>query len=585
MSFRTPCFTIVTVALLLTSTALAFADAPAELDRFEDVESHRVRTTQGVVAADHRIASEAGAEALAQGGTAADAGVVAMLTLGVTNPFASGLGGGGFCLYRPADTGQTEVLDFRETAPAAAHRDLYRVDGEVDHQLARQGGLANGVPGEPAGLWALHGRYGELAWEDVVEPSRRLADQGFPVGEKLATYLQDMADEFENWPELAAIFQNEEGQYLAEGDLMVRDDLVRALTLLRDEGVRPFYVGPIADAIAEASRAHGGVLTSDDLAAYALRSRQPVVATFEDYEIHAMPPPSSGGIALAQALQIVAARGIGDDPGDADTMHTVVEALKHAFADRARWLGDTDFVDVPTERLLSPEYAAERAEQIDPDAVLPTEAYGTVAPDADAPGTSHLSVADAQGNLLACTTTVNTRFGSLVHVPEYGIILNNEMADFSVEPGEPNIFGLVGNEQNAVAAGKRPLSSMSPTLVTRNGEPYMTLGASGGPTIITGVYLTLLNLIAFDRSPLEAVAAPRIHHQWIPESLFVEREGQPYADGLRRRGHDLQTRRAYNAVQLIVRDRQHWIGVSDPRKGGRPAAADSSAAPASTERP
>ena len=567
------CFTIVTFAVSFILPGTVLAESPhAPQERFPQVEQHRLESAHGIVAADHRYASEAGAEILAQGGNAADAGVVAMLVLGITHPFASGLGGGGFCLYHEAEVGETTVLDFREIAPAKAHRDLYAVDGEVDHGLARRGGLAVATPGEPAGLWSLHGRFGHLPWEDLFEGPRRLAEQGFPVGATLAEAIEQRADDFVDFPELAAVFQDEQGTYLTEGDLLVRDDLVRALEVLETHGVHPFYAGEVAQAIAQAAQAQGGILTVDDLAAYRLERRKPIVGEFRGMEIHSMPPPSSGGIALIQALNLLEALDLPENLDDPLTLHLMVEALKHAFADRARWLGDTDFVDVPVEKLISREYAQELAQRVDLDQVLETEEYGTIAPDPEAAGTAHLSVVDAQDNLLACTTTINTRFGSMVYVPEFGLILNNEMADFNVEPGEPNIFGLIGNEQNAVAAGKRPLSSMSPTLLLRDGVPWMTLGASGGPTIITGTYLTLLRTLVYGEDLLDAITAPRLHHQWIPETLFVETEPFPGADHLTERGHSLSHRRAYNAVQAILRGDGHWIGVSDPRKGGVPAA-------------
>ena len=567
------CFAFVTLALVFSLSGSAFAEEDAvEKPTFENVEHHRIESDFGVVAADHRYASEAGAEILQSGGNAADAGVVAMLVLGITNPFSSGLGGGGFCLYHENDRDTTTVLDFRETAPAAAHRDMYIVGGEARPDLARRGGLAVATPGEPAGIWSLHGRFGKLAWEELVDSPRRLAEQGFPVGSTLREVLERHGDELREFPELAAVFQNDDGEFLKEGRLLVRDDLVNALTILRDEGVRPFYVGEIADAIAATTRRHYGVMTGQDLANYALKRREPIVSQFEDHEIHSMPPPSSGGIALAQAFNILEQFEAADSLDDPAYLHLVIEALKHAFADRAHWLGDTDFVEVPVERLTSDEYAAELAQRIEPDAVLATDDYGTTAPDEQGSGTSHFSVVDSDENMLACTTTINTRFGSMVYVPDYGIILNNEMADFNIEPGEPNIFGLIGNEQNAVAANKRPLSSMSPTLVLKDGRPTMTLGASGGPMIISGTYFAILHSLGFEADPLDAVLAPRIHHQWMPESLFVEFDEFPLADELRAFGHDLEARRAYNAVQLIMRRGDRWIGVSDPRKGGTPAA-------------
>lgn len=587
MALPRNCHTVVIFGLLLLISAPAMADDGdddarpfwenddwVEKPEFKNLNQHRVQSSHGIVAADQRYASEAAAETLEIGGNAADAGVVALLTVGIANPFASGLGGGGFCLYREADRERTTVLDFRESAPAAAHRQMYIADGKANHELARRGGLAVATPGEPAGLWALHGRFGQLPWEDVVEPARRFAEMGFPVTETLAEILQQNAEELEKRPELAAVFQNDQGQFLTPGKLMVRDDLVKALTLLRDEGVRPFYVGEIADAIAANTQREYGILTTHDLARYRVIPRKPIVGEFLDHKIYSMPPPSSGGIALVQAFNILKHFDLSEDPQDAATLHLILEALKHAFADRAHWLGDSDFVDVPKDRLLSDEYAAELAERIDPDGVLNTEDYGTTAPDPDGMGTAHLSIVDSDDNMLACTSTINTRFGSMVYVPEYGIILNNEMADFTAQPGEPNVFGLIGNERNAVEPNKRPLSSMSPTLVMDgDGQPKITLGASGGPMIISGVYFALLHSLLFDADPIDAITAARLHHQWIPESLIIEYDEIPLADELQRLGHQLMSRRAYNAVQMILRNDDYWIGVSDPRKGGIPAAA------------
>lgn len=564
------CCTAVTFLSFLLPGAAVFADSGTE----NDLSAHRVETSNGVVAADNALASQLGAAVLDAGGNAADAGVTTMLALGVVHPFSSGLGGGGFCLYRDVDTEETTVLDFREMAPGAAHRDLYIVDGQARPDLARHGGLAVGVPGEAGGIWALHGRFGTLAWEDVVEPARELAEEGFEVGSTLATHLAAMAETLENWPDLAAIFQDEDGQFLSQGDTLVRQDLGRTLSILRDQGVRPFYVGPIADALVEAAAQYGGILTAQDLANYRVIRREPVIGTFRGYEIHAMPPPSSGGVALIQALNILEALDLDELDDDQHRLHIQIEALKHAFADRAHWLGDSDFVDVPVDRLIDPDYAAELAARIGPE-VLSPEQYGTTAPDPEEGGTSHLSIIDGQGNMLACTTTINTRFGSLVHLPEYGIILNNEMADFNIQPGQPNLYGLIGNEQNAVEAGKRPLSSMSPTLVLRDTEPVMSLGGSGGPTIISSVYFTLLHTLLHGLDPWEAILSPRIHHQWMPPSLFVESEEEVSFDDLRQRGHEVEVRRAFSAVQVIFRRNERWVAVSDHRKGGLPAAAQS----------
>lgn len=569
------CFTAVTLLAFFALSPPAGAQAPeAEIPADLDLREFTRTSPLGVVAADEEQASIAGATILKAGGNAADAAAAAMLALGVTNPFASGLGGGGFCLYRDAKTSQTLALDFREMAPGQAHRDLYIIGGEAQPALARHGGLAIGTPGEPAGIWALHGRFGQLDWEEIVAPARKLALEGTTVGTMFARHLASLDEYLSQWPELRALFENEDGQLLQEGDRLKRPDLARTLEILASEGVRPFYVGEIADAIANAAQANGGILTTDDLANYRVVPRQPVSGHFQGYEILAMPPPSSGGIALIEAFNILDQFDL-DELDDDTITHLEIEAIKTAFADRARWLGDSDFIDVPIDVLTSPEYAAQRAAKLKLDATLSPESYGTHAPPDELGGTAHLSVADKDGNLAACTTTLNTRFGSLVHVPEYGIILNNQMADFNVEPGKPNIYGLIGNEQNAVAPQKRPLSSMSPTLVTRDGQPLMTIGASGGPTIITGVYFTLLHAILDGASPLEAVTTPRIHHQWMPHTLYVESQDLPYVEGLRERGHNIESRPAYNSVQFIRRTDDGWSAVSDPRKRGIPATPDS----------
>ncbi|TXD38192.1 gamma-glutamyltransferase [Lujinxingia vulgaris] len=584
MTRRMDCFSSVTIALLLCGLSLPAmaqesaptADAPAP----PDYSQHRVRSSAGLVAADHQLASEAGAAMLAAGGNAADAGAAAMLAVGLTNPFASGLGGGGFCLYREVDTGETTVIDYRERAPGAAHRDMYLVDGEPDPQLARHGGLAVGVPGEAAGIWSLHGRFGELEWERIVEPALNLASEGYPVGATLARHLQTLAPTLEEWPELKAVFTREDGNLVEEGDILVREDLARALQLLRDEGVQPFYTGEIAEATVEAVQEAGGILTLEDLKRYQVAIRQPVTGTYNDFEIISMPPPSSGGVALIEAFNILEGFELESQAWDAPAIHLIVEALKHAFADRAAHLGDSDFVDVPVDRLISKDYAAQLRETIELNSTKPIDAYGSTAPSDDPPGTSHLSVVDAAGNMLACTTTINTRFGSLVYDPNFGLIFNNEMADFNTAPGQPNLYGLMGNEQNAVAPDKRPLSSMSPTLVLKNGEPFMSLGGSGGPTIITGTYFTMVATMIFGRDLLDAVSGPRMHHQWLPEQLFVEFDNLPFAPGLVERGHQLQTRRAYNAVQAIMRQPDgSWTAVSDPRKGGIPAAPQTTTEP------
>lgn len=539
--------------------------------------SASVKSTHGVVATDHPLASQLGADILAKGGNAADAGVTAMLALGVVNPFASGLGGGGFCLYRPIESGETTVLDFREVAPLSSHRDTYRIEGKAQPQLARHGGLAVGIPGEPGGLWSLHGRFGKLPWQDVVKPAYTIAKDGFPVGDMLTSHLTSMTEQLNAHPVLTARFRAPDGTWLQPGQQAFATELAKTLHILMEEGVAPFYSGEIAHAVIEAVNAAGGDFSEKDFLDYSVLVRKPITGTYRDLEIITMPAPSSGGIALLETLNILQGYDLRAMGWGRESIHYIVEALKHAFADRAHWIGDPAFVDVPTERLISKEYADEIRSRIQKDAVLPIEEYGTTRPNDEVGGTSHLSIIDADGNMLACTTTVNGRFGSLVYVPEYGILLNNEMADFNVEPGVPNMWGLVGSEKNTVQPKKRPLSSMVPTLVLKDGKPYMSIGASGGPTIITGTLFTMLHLIDFERTPSEAVSFNRLHHQWLPQQLFVEFFDERWIETLPEYGHEVVNRRAFNSVQLVVKDETDdnpnaFIGVSDHRKFGQPKA-------------
>ncbi|QDG49913.1 gamma-glutamyltransferase [Persicimonas caeni] len=538
-----------------------------------------VHSARGIVATDHPQASAVGARILANGGNAADAGAAALLANGVLNPFASGLGGGGFCLYRPEDTGKVHVIDFREKAPKKATRDMFVVDGEPVREMQLRGGKASGIPGEPAGLWALQNRFGSLEWSQVVDPAYKLANDGFSVGGLLEKRLDSKADDLEKHPKLAALFK-QDGEWVDEGDTLTRPGLAKTLKLYRDEGPIVFYHGKIGEAIVEDVNEAGGIFSSADLTSYSVVNREPITGTYRGYQVFSMPPPSSGGTTLVETLNILEGFELSEDERDAKSLHLVIESLKHAFADRARWLGDTDFVDVPVARLTSKEYAKELRQKIKLDGVLPLEEYGSHRQVPDDSGTTHVSVIDEAGNMLACTSTINTSFGSMVLVDEYGLIMNNEMGDFTAMPGKPNNYGLIGTGQNAVAPEKRPLSSMSPTLVLRDGKPYLAAGASGGPTIITGTLLGLINMVDFGMTPAEAIAAPRIHHQWRPEMLFTEPSVEDQ-DRLQEFGHKLRLGPAFNSVQIVVRHPDETLtGVSDPRKMGRPAAE-----PAPTEAP
>jgi gamma-glutamyltranspeptidase/glutathione hydrolase len=522
------------------------------------------------VAADHPLASEAGAEMLRQGGNAVDAAVAAALAAGVVQPSGSGLGGGGFAVLAGPAVGEGGyVLDFREVAARAAHRDMYRdATGGVRRSASQKGGEAVAVPGEPRGLAELLERFGRLSARRVAAPAARLAARGFAAGAHLAASVARTED-----PEIRRLFLRG-GAPLAEGDWVRQPALAATLRRWAATGGRDLTEGEGARAMVREVENAGGVITAADLAEWAPRERKPLVGKYRGYTVITMPPPSSGGVALLQmlaALEVSDLRSVGHN--SSGHLHRVAEAMKHAYADRAQHLGDPDFVDVPVERLLSTERI--KAIQADFDDARTHEAshYGAkVEPPRDA-GTQHISALDADGLGVALTTTINTSFGSGVVVESLGVILNNEMDDFAAAPGVPNAYGLVGNEANAIAPKKRPLSSMTPTiLLDAEGRVAAVVGASGGPQIISSVLQVISAIVDFGMDPQEAVAAPRIHHQWQPDELVVE-PGIP-ADVLRNleaRGHRVRVAKAYSAAQAIVRTGQRSSAASDPRKGGWPA--------------
>ncbi len=522
--------------------------------------------TRGVVAADHELASQAGAEMLARGGNAVDAVVAAALSAGVVQPAGSGLGGGGFAVVVNAD--ERYVLDFREVAPAAAHADMYLDDeGNVVDGASTTGGLAVGVPGEPRGLAQLHQRYGKLSASQVAAPAVRQAQLGFPLGAHLLRCLG-------KYPVILPLLLDGEFDLPAQGEPVRRGRLARTLKQWGRTGDKAFYEGAIARDIVSAVQDAGGVLTLDDLKAYQPAQREAVVGTYRGYTVVTMPPPSSGGAVLMQALGVLEAwdlQALGHN--SSEHLHLLAEAFKHGYADRANLMGDPDFVDVPVDRMLDPARIDEIQRLVYPTRTFGRAYYGLDGHIGTDSGTHHISVIDGDGMAVAMTTTVNTLFGSKVVAPKSGILLNNQMDDFVAKPGIPNAFGLVGREANAVQPGKKPLSSMSPTVVLDDaGEVVMVVGASGGPFIISSTMQVLSNVLDFGMDPEEAVSAPRIHHQWVPEKLFVDL-GIP-ADvqaNLRARGHAVEVKEFYSCVQVAVTDGAEFSGAADPRKGGSPA--------------
>lgn len=543
-----------TAILLFALLVLLGAAPPPEFSR------------RGMVAVDHALASAAGAELLARGGNAVDAAVGAALAAGVVQPSASGLGGGGFAVIVDPD-GARHVLDFREVAPRAATGDMF--SRAADPKASTKGGLAVAVPGEPAGLEALSRRFGRLPLKVVVQPAVKLARLGFPAGDHLA---RSIAERKEGAVALSlALFG---AGPPSRGDWVRREALAATLMAFGKGGAAALSGGPIGADIVRAVADAGGVITAADLSEYQPRDREAVLGSYRGWSVVSMPPPSSGGAVLLQVLGVLEGYDLASlGQNSADELHILVEALKHAYADRARLMGDPDRVSVPVDRMLSAERIREIQRAIVPGRTWPPDAYGMapqLPPDA---GTQHISVLGPDGQAVALTTTINTSFGSEVVAPKSGLLLNNEMDDFATRPGEANAFGLVGGAANAVAPGSRPLSSMSPTvLISPDGAERIVIGASGGPFIISSTVQVIVNMLDFGMDPSEAVAAPRVHHQWSPDVLMLDEGiGADTSRALSARGHALRSFPFFSAVQVVRGGQGLALGASDPRKGGWPA--------------
>jgi gamma-glutamyltranspeptidase/glutathione hydrolase len=507
-----------------------------------------------------------------RGGNAIDAAVAAAMALAVTQPFSAGLGGGFFALVRTAE-GETVALDARETAPAAAHREMFVRPG-VPEDASVAGPLSVATPGFVLGVRQLQKGYGKLPWPEVLAPAIRLAEQGFAIGPYHAEVLRGLRGKGfeERFPETARIHFPPPGEPIPPGHRVVQADLARTLRLLAEQGPDAFYRGEIAARIADEMKRRGGLLAREDLAGYRTKRREPVRGTYRGLEVVSFPPPSSGGAALIEILNVLEGFDLSRlAPGSPEETHLVVEAMKLAFADRAAFFGDPDFVEVPVARLTSKEYAATLRERIRP-AGPALEVKGPGLPPRDA-GTTHVSTADAAGNAVALTMTINTPFGSGITVAGTGIVLNNEMDDFAKAPDTPNVYGLVDTRgANAIAPGKRPLSSMAPTILVRGGRPFLLTGSPGGPRIISTTLLTILAVVDHGRDAQGAVAATRYHHQWLPDRVSVE-PGMPEAvvRELRVRGHQVErASSAWSSAQVIVVDPAtgRLTGGSDPRGDG-----------------
>jgi gamma-glutamyltranspeptidase/glutathione hydrolase len=533
-----------------------------------------VRAEHGMVVSADALATGVGVQVLRDGGNAVDAAVAVAFALAVTFPEAGNLGGGGFLLYR-SPGGEHFALDFRETAPRALRaKDFVDEQGDPVPGLSERGGLAVGVPGTVAGLAEAHRKWGSLPWGSLLAPAISIAEDGFPVSRRTAGSLSRFEAELAAEPSTRAIFFRD-GRLLSKGERLARPALAATLQRIAAEGSAGFYEGPVADAVIRTVRRAGGVMEPDDLTAYRPVFRRPLERTYRGHRVVTFPPPG-GGVVLLQILGMLERY----DPADSGyassmTIHRTAEAMRRAYADRSRWLGDPESFDNRVEALLDPDYLASRAGSIRKRKATPSR---KVRPSDSLPlrptETTHLSVADREGGAVALTTTLNYYFGAFLVAEGTGVLLNNEIDDFSLAPGAPNLYGLVGGEANAVRPGKRPLSSMTPTIVEPRGggaRPLLVLGSPGGSKITTAVLQVLVNVIDH-RMPLqEAVDAPRFHHQWLPDRIDHEPRTLPadVARALEARGHRLAERKAIGNVNTIGIDADGaWLGAADPRRGG-----------------
>lgn len=529
--------------------------------------------THGMVASVNPLATQAGVNALKAGGNAIDAAVAIGLTLGVVDTHNSGIGGGCFMLIHLAN-GTNICLDGREMAGAAATRDMFIRDGKGDTHLSQTGPLASGVPGEVATFEFAVNNFGKKSLRDLILPAADIAENGFVVPANYAKLLGSVADDMKKYPAATDVFFKN-GAPVKAGEILKQPDLAKTYRSIAAQGSDWFYRGPFAAALGDWMQANGGILTSNDFANYHIELREPIATSYRGYEIVSFPPPSSGGVHVLEMLNILEHFDL-KKMDDATRLNVIAEAMKLAFADRAYWLGDPDFVNVP-RGLISKKYGEKLALKINPEHANEVASHG-LPPDWQTDlfkkHTTHFSTADAEGNWVACTATINTSFGSKVVIPGTGVTMNNQMDDFSIQAGVANHFGLIGAEANSVAPGKRPLSSMSPAIVLKDGQPMISLGAAGGPKIISAVLQEIVDMIDLGMTPEQAVAAPRIHQQWSPNELYVESKlPAELKKALADRGHKIEVLPAVAVSQIVARslDGKSFTGAADPRAGGTAA--------------
>ena len=527
----------------------------------------------GMVVTQEPLAADVGVSVLKAGGNAVDAAVAIAFALAVTHPSAGNIGGGGFMLVRLAD-GRANFLDFRECAPKQASRGMYLdAKGKVTKDSI-VGWRASGVPGTVAGLELAHRKYGTRPWSELVQPAVTFAERGFPVSYSLAKSLGEETEDLARFPESKRIFLS--AKY---GEPFVQPELAATLKRIRDSGAADFYTGETARKLAAEEKSHGGLITLEDLKDYRVVERTPLRGRYKDYDILTAPPPSSGGIGILQMLGILEGTGYEKyGAGSAAAIHYVAEAQRRFYADRSEFMADPDFVKVPVSQLLDPRYIAGRRNTIDPNRASTVEDIrpGPLGPPPprESSETTHFNVIDAEGDVVAVTYTLNDSYGSGVTVPGLGFLMNDEMDDFTAKPGQPNLFGLIQGEANAIQPGKRPLSSMTPAILLRGGKPFLVLGAPGGSRIINGVLEVILNVVDFHMNVQDAIDAPRFHHQWIPDALSVEPAMSPDTiDRLRAMGYNVKifdgSWPTVARVEAILAENGWLEGGSDGRSSGK----------------
>ncbi len=576
-------FISTTVALLLTvSLALAQSTPQLQNSQASFPPAQGIVGEYGMVVAQERMAARIGVQILDRGGNAVDAAVAVGFAMAVTYPRAGNLGGGGFMVIHLAKDGRNIAIDYRETAPAAATPDMFLdAQGNPDPVKSRDTGLSVGVPGTVAGLAMAHEKYGsgKLSLSDLLQPAIRLAKQGFAVRDDTADSLPNVAKRLARWPSTAAILLKNGDEPLESGDRLIQYDLADTLEAIAAHGPDGFYRGAVAEKIARAVRDAGGVMTADDLANYRAVERDVIKGSYRGHDIVSMPPPSSGGVHLVQMLNILEGYDLAKLGRNDEALHYFIEAMKRAYADRAVYIGDPDSVKMPIAGLISKKYADELRKGITGKATPSSDIKAGKPADFEGQNTTHFSVIDRDGNAVSNTYTLNFSYGLGLIADGTGVLLNNELDDFTAKAGASNAYGLVGFAANLPGPNKRPLSSMTPTIVLKDGKPFIITGSPGGSRIITAVLQIVTNAIDFDMTIAEAVTAPRLHHQWLPDTVYVE-SGFPQAvlDGLAARGHKVEPTRpatSVNSIEVLPKTEfqpQRYVGAADPRTRGSLAA-------------